>query len=417
MVWNGDDARGLPTRTAAVAKKVPGDAWYQPKSLWSIGYFRQAQGDTSRLRLTYSRNMLRNGTRWPCTLLRLAISPINYPIINGVAFNQQASEPGTEGAFSAQVLADVTIRINSPYRRGFSRQEINTSAYPALNTGQPKGEGGQSSLWGISYLKFDIPTYIGKNTSCAVRMAGYTPFTIRRQILDPLPVLNSLLAPPARAFAAYYERGGLFSGGQRLQAIRLNGANEPPGASVDNENRPQPDFFTGVPFGLPGMYGNPAGSLPVINFPPESSFSARSFTSQGMTSSGSSEMYGASVMIDQREYDDFLLDQMAAEGYALTDNNFQLAPLSMRIGSEASTSDGVSNNEWWTPGAPLCLTYDTITPALVYELPQPITLGPGEGLQVEASCPHYRDNLSGTSTQTCAGQVGISFNGYSKIEG
>ena len=86
---------------------------------------------------------------------------------------------------------------------------------------------------------------------------------------------------------------------------------------------------------------------------------------------------------------------------------------------KAKTSGCGSQESWWRDGAPLSLVSPTRTPALVGRLPVPITLQPGDGIDLELVFP------TGTEEYPWAGplefnnprvQMGVSFCGFAAIE-
>jgi hypothetical protein len=131
----------------------------------------------------------------------------------------------------------------------------------------------------------------------------------------------------------------------------------------------------------------------------------RSFKEQAPNRSGAAKLTGMRIMYNQITYDN-----------SVTIGTYGTDPpevLSNRIGTRARNISGT--NEWfWRPGAPLSLVLDTITPALVYSLPRPITLGPGDTLDVEMNFPGV---LSAQYEEDVPFQIGVSLNGFAAIEG
>ena len=95
-----------------------------------------------------------------------------------------------------------------------------------------------------------------------------------------------------------------------------------------------------------------------------------------------------------------------------------IAPVSTRIGSRVRLVGGPVNDYWWRPGAPMALTFDTTTPAAVYWLDEPITLMPGDALDVIAEV--RTDSFASEDINAAYAamyQFGISFNGFTAING
>ncbi len=118
------------------------------------------------------------------------------------------------------------------------------------------------------------------------------------------------------------------------------------------------------------------------------------------------------VHMDQIGNDNALANENAAF------DGVPIAPASLRMGSRVRTTNAGSGEDWWRPGAPLALTLDTITPAAVFMLPFPITLTPGDTLDVELVIPGVPPPavLPPLEVQR-AYNVGISLNGWAAIEG
>ena len=88
----------------------------------------------------------------------------------------------------------------------------------------------------------------------------------------------------------------------------------------------------------------------------------------------------------------------------------------LELGTRIRTTNGGSKEWWWREGAPLCLVFDTVTPATVYKMPYPITLGPGDTLDVELVVPPLPAGAVGGTALQHQVNTGISFNGWAAIE-
>lgn len=411
VAWAGDNARGLPIEVdpPSTAQMPSGGIWYQPRSLWGAAYIQNAVL-LPEARIQFEREQLRNGTRWPVTIERVALTPINYPIEHA---GDPVLAPASPWGMAYAALQGALIRISSPFRKSFARQEIAVGAYPAMATGQPLGEETyQSSLFGISYLEFDKPLFIPQRSACMFGLGGLTGV-----FYDPVGAAEISFARPQASpiFATMYfnEVGGLFSGSQR----RALGQMVP---DFPNQS-PQPDPSTGYPFPLPVDYSEVPGAPGALNWPPQMQLTGKQFGSQESTRSGSTHVYGMGAMIDQIEYDDDAASDAQGTGIDVDGGGFKISQLAARMGCRARMTHGVNTDEWWRPGAPLALVLDSITPALVYKLPNPITLGPGDTLSVEvrmAGTDYFQSTLDSVVLNNAARlQLGISFNGYTAIEG
>ena len=407
--WGSDDARGLPRANASeMPEAMPeGGVWYQPRSLWSVLFVATALSNYVDFPFTFKRKHFRNGTRWPITLNRMSICPVNYPIAYQDNDGAGVPNPYNPISYAMSVLKGASIRVSSPYRKAYSRQEIAVGSHPALPTWQPHGATGyDSSLFGVSYLKFDKPMIVPRESNLMVQSGGMSAVAFRPAEGVDVQFVSS----PIYSTYFFNEAGGMFSGAQRYQRGVLE-------QDFPNIN-PIPDLDTGYPFGLPGHYVYIPGAPGVTNWPPQAKLDPSTFDRQENSRSGSSMFYGMGIAVDQVLYDDAAAIFAAGEGWDTTGGGFRLSALSTRLGCRARMAKGVNTDWWWRPGAPMALVLDTITPALVYELPEPITLGPGESLNVEGRFPgiEYFGNTQGDDDEKQF-QVGISFNGFTAIEG
>jgi hypothetical protein len=144
-------------------------------------------------------------------------------------------------------------------------------------------------------------------------------------------------------------------------------------------------------------------------WPPEQTFDGRQFDAQESTRSGSTKLTDLRVHIDQRLYDTAMQTAFATPE--------QPTPMSLRTGTRIRLVNGGTKAWWWRPGAPLALVFDHITPANVYELPEPITLGPEEHLEVELLFPAAFPQPDEEPLEPTAYHLGVSLNGYAAIEG
>jgi hypothetical protein len=194
----------------------------------------------------------------------------------------------------------------------------------------------------------------------------------------------------------YQEEGGLFAGSARTFTSRLatlNGGVFVPANSEERWPYPKTD---GVAGGAPDLLSR--------NFwPPANHFNAQIFNRQESTRAGSTKITDMRCFIDQRQWDDESFTGLGVAGTPQT-------PYSMRLGTRIRTVNSGTKTWWWRPGAPMALTFDHITPANVYELPELITLGPGEQIDVELEFPQVQETQNDM-------QVAIALNGYAGIEG
>lgn len=365
--------------------------WYEPASLWSAAY--PSTADVAVRQARFNREHLRNGGRRPITLTRVALCPINYPleIANLPEFGQSI------GGSAIQYMAE--LRLSLPFRKNMSRYSIKLSNYTPMPTSQPSGPlPAQSSLWGASYLRFDKPMLLPRMGSIEMGLMQLKHIRVDGEVIFDRGNIA--------AHAYYHEKGGLFSGSTRIKGLVIPTDGSP--------NLPIPDPYSCIPYPIPPNYSavTYGGAVMYPLWPGSAAMTSREFEQQEATRSGSTEIYGMGVFIDQITYDDEAIDDIDEGAGAST---YKISQLSTRTGIRVRAKHSPSGDWWWRPGAPLALVLDTITPALVYELPEPITLEPGDALDAALVLPGstYTDGVSGPDGY----QIGIAFNGYTAVEG
>jgi hypothetical protein len=381
---------------------LPNDGfWYQPASLWSIAYV-DASAEVDSIRFNFKREHFRNPTRHPITINRFALNGVNYPVD---IMNVSTSE--LQSVANSAILNQATIAISAPYRKNYSRMTIPLAAYAPRPTGWVSGSTlSDSSLFGTNYLHFDKPILLPRKGALEVALTGMTSMISDCFGADPADNIEFPILPLRRGRFYYHEVGGLFSGSSRQKGLLV----------ISGENvAPIPDPYSGIPFAVPPGYDvfSDGGTVPVELWPPESRMTARDFEQQESTRSGSSQVYGMGVFIEQIDWDDDIKAQFLAKQATAAGRDYKIAMMASRLGCRARATHAPGSNDWWwRPGAPLCLVMDTITDALVYDLPQPITLSQGETLDVTMFVPGATAAAAGPGYQ-----VGISFNGWTSVEG
>jgi hypothetical protein len=340
---------------------------YEPRSLWSIANVRVAEDAPGPTRVRLPKRHFFNGERYPIELRRLSLCAVNYHLMDDtIRFFQHA---------------ELAISVPQRYHLN-TKRFLPVAGLTARPTWQPSTPFAplSSNLWGSSMLNFDNPLYIAKDAFIEWSLSAITPVS-DSDVLDPI-----------HAKMLYQEEGGLWPGSVRSHEVELPfiSTDVLPGFQFDPlEKWP---FF---PFGAPAVTGGTN-----IFWDPRGFFSGNRFLQQEHTRDGSTKLTDMRAAIDQRAYDEL---QVFA--------GVQPSPLHFRIGTRARMGNGGTKAWWWRPGAPLALVFDHITPACVYELKEPVTLGPGEQLDVEMLFPPI------VGEDTAEYHVGISFNGFAVIEG
>lgn len=358
---------------------------YEPRALWSMRSIGAA--DT---RVQFPREDLFNGTRHPITITRIAFTlPSSVfkeatPVVNPI-FEQEQPNP-------LSVANGLHFKISAPFRQHYMRFPICAGGSAPRSTPSMRDTPTpySSGLFGVNHLKLDKPLVLPREGSLELDLGGLNT-----------PVIDGVLAANLQAglnFSMNFQHaGGLFAGSTRHIAPTLL---VPIVAPVDLSE------FGATPALPPGADAVATfSSLPVAVFPPEDRFDARQYRQQQAARAGSEVLKSISIMFEQIDYDDAI---QASTTVSIPGT--PIVPLGNQIVSRIRTVDGGSGQWWWRPGAPVGLVFDTITEANVYPLPYPITLGPGEQLEVEAEFDRV---IAGAG----ASVVGISFNGYAAIEG
>ncbi|UCC73996.1 MAG: hypothetical protein JSV86_05415 [Gemmatimonadota bacterium] len=368
---------------------------YEPRSFWSIlSVTPPAQGgDPAGLVATFDREHFRNGTRHPIVLKRFALAAIGYALRG----NDNAAAPNALNyRNSAAIINECFLHISVPGRQEYSRERLRLSTWTPLPTGEPPGPPGTafSGPWGVCVMDFDHPLVLPQNGNLEL---DFTGVIVPGAVFNPGDQIQPALS------IAVKEQGGLFAGDSRIvvrqliQATRGQTPFDPEGAVP--------------PFDAFGVDPNPPSFANGIQgiWAPQTRFSARAFNQQNPNRGGAASLLGVRAHIDQIDWDTTFVANLGGANL--------LAPLSMKMGTRIRTVDSGTKMWWWRPGAPMCLVFDKMTPAQVYELPLPITLGPGDTIELELQIPDGALVGSPPAFVRPVTNIGVSFNGFAAIEG
>lgn len=395
---------------------VPG-LLYEPRALWSI-----ARVDTSENapgRLVLPREHFLNGGKYPITLTHITLAPIGFTFVeydDGDPLDQQNFR--NCGAAS---LAYVDLLITMPQRQNFVKHTVRLSTWTPEPHYTPKAKPDTtpdpavvpSSLWGVTRWMFDHPMIVPKLGDLEFQLSSFTNpgAGIAPSSIDDVPDTRFSVAffegPPYGPQAP--DKGKLlFPGNARLLRRERLRTLDP--FLFDVAGMPiQPDAF-----GTQTYNGLPAPTLTGNLWPPDQQLSAKSYGAQNATQDGSTAVQGFAVMIDQLDYD--------ADITAQANTTFQqvsprpLTPLALRVSARARMRNGGTGEFWWRQGAPLALVCPSTTPAQVYRLPCPVTLAPGDSLQLEVQAPPAPVVLGQVEVDPLY-QVGVGMCGFAAIEG
>lgn len=370
-----------------------GPTLFEPRVLWSVARVPVTSVDTAPQTVVMDRQHFFNGERYPVTIDRVLVSPINYAR-KRYADPTQAAGPA-EGLNANTNILGIKVTLSARQRQSYSRRPVPLvsfgdtptapqAPYEDTEAGTP---GLVSSYTGQVYRTFDKPLVIPRDTTIQFDLTAFDGNT---------PVQAADLV---KYQITFWEKYGIFGANARVHPER-------PGILADALNAGAQPF---------GGVLSPVALVPSQNassqlWPNGSSFPGRNFKRQSYSAEGAVEFIGMGVMIDQIDYDftnTTLVGSVA---------NTPMAMLAQRIGCRARLADSGSRAWWWRPGAPLALVMPTITPALVYVLDEPITLTRGDRVEVELTIPPVTLDGQGAAISR-TDEVGVALSGYAAIEG
>ncbi len=385
---------------AAEARQIDHGLSFEPRAFWDVATVDAispaAQGNEQLIVLN-SANFY-NAQRWPIVIDRITYAPINY-LLKRYA---KAGGGTPHGFFAASNIflprATMAVRL----RTAFSNEPMVVSmeaTEPSYGGGPPSMDTERfwSSNFGHVYYKFPKVMELPQDANIQFDLSVFDGVT---NAGAPAPVAH---ARWATAFHEYLHHD-LRLGGARVFGAPLAGASA----------------TTQSPFGevISPVATIPGNLTSSATFPPQHQPTPREFDAQSPVASNSieetriSRFYGISVAIDQIDYD----DNAAAALLAAAGASFQPCMLAMRIAARARTRGGGTQAWWWREGAPLALVMPTITPASVIKLARPITIAPGDQLEVELRIPPQLPDATNVLAEATY-SVGIGFNGHAVIAG
>jgi hypothetical protein len=297
----------------------------------------------------------------------------------------------------------VEIAVAAPYSVHWGRRDFIATQTPPRPTAEPGFDldpdlGYASGAWGLARWEFDKTLWLPRNSTLQLDLSpAAVPNLAGLPNLPDEELVSSIVFDEVQT--------GIFGGNNRLaeRTQRLWAQ----GNRLAELGLPAADAFGALALG---------GQGDAVTWPASGQFQNRIFNRQETNRGQDKNAYAAfAVMVDQISYDD------AIQVVAAPISGSPLAPITTRMVARARCANGGTNEWWWRPGAPLCLVAPTITPALVYDLPEPIVLGPGEQLELEVQVPPgvLITPAVGSSIPSLfqpTYQIGISFTGYASIE-
>jgi hypothetical protein len=356
---------------------------FEPRALWDVQ--RVVSTAEEQTVLFDTREAFMNGSRYPIEITEISLAPINYLAAADLA---GAGRNSGQAAFNA---AEMVLAVRQ--RQNYSRFPIRLPGYSAMPSQEPSTRfvnlastdlRNSSGLLGVSHKRFDRPLVLPQYGAVEIALSTY---------IGAAPALATT-APPTFS-VAWFESGGLLEGSSRtLTRKPLRDAASPESALYGQV----------IPFNgeIPSLLATNA------TFPPEHLFTTKEFRAQSPTAQGGQRFTGVTVQIDQIDYDAIF------SGGGVPPVDAPMTPLSLRTGCRVRTTDGGTKMDWWRPGAPIGLVLNTISAALTYRLPRPLTLEPGDQMEVELTVP---PNTAGEGQQADTYSIGVALNGYAAIQG
>ncbi len=429
----------MSTETARIAKLVEArqqqsaqaeavydeGIWFAPRSLWTVGVIDTAAvpASATAIEIGFNRENLRNGSRHPIQINRIAFSIVGNPYERTTEEDFTRASGGFHNMGGA--INDVRARISVPFRQHYNREMPVVSSVSPRAVGQPPvqrtaGFENDSSLWGMSVLNFDRPLYIGRQTGIEWGLSSFTAMQVGLATGHAAPAIPANAAVVMPATMSWLEEGGFFAGSARSRKVNIR-ADSSVGRFVAALGRaPATDeeirqlIERGQPLPLPFGTATPPAYAGTTDFPfwdPVSSYPGNDFKRHSATRGGAVKINGMTLALDQIDVDDFTTKTFGAGPLTET----KMAQFSSSIGMRTRINGGVDSTWWARQGIPVNLFMDTVTSAAVYDLDVPLTLMPGDSVNLTVEVPG--EALAGVDITAGRYSVGVALNGFTAIEG
>jgi len=376
---------------------------YEPRALWSISTIDTQLGATKdgvsvfpSNRLLFGQNDFLNGEKYPLTLRYLCVDAPGYTwdtFSDNAALSQANFRNDRVSQFDRARLS-IAVMGRHYYNRDF----MDAIAIGAIPTSEPRVDvdadvdvlSANPRQFNVYRWTFDEEMDLANDGASEFWLSGF-------RIPGFAGLGAPVLADMPQASIAFHQGGGAFWGGAGRRA------------------RFQPLTSSNAPIPRDGFANSVLAALSAQAWPSGTRFNAKDFLAQ--TPNGfpgaTNRVHGFSVAIDQRAWDAYVLTEAAAAGA----QRGILASLGGLIATKARGAQGRSGTQawWWRPGAPLSLVSPTMTTARVYQLPEPITLAPGDSLRVQLEVPD--DVVVAASPIPSYYQLGVSLCGEAAIRG
>lgn len=341
------------------------DSVFEPRVLWSTARYqavtRTSNQPPNRIRLT-ERDFL-NGEHYPITLRYLLL---DTPGVLMDDLDTALVQTETFRQARAAMLDNISVTVSARGLRHFARYPHALRAMGKVPTDEPR-------------LPDAAAIVGGTNVQRNARLFNTFRWTFDKKLrLPPDAVIQAefsaiadygfLPAQYPQASLAFHQAGGGFANGSaRVQRFTLV-----PGARSN------------LPFPIDAYQTQITGTGTGPTWPSTTRFNERNFLGQNTSGAGSANvMSGFSVAFDQRAWEAEVAAALPFGPSGVIGSVGNLIGCRMRV----PPGNGGSGAYWWREGAPLSLVCPTMTTAHVYPLPQPITLQPGQSLEVELEFP------------------------------
>jgi len=360
---------------------------YEPRAYWDVGTFLPdlVPTDTNQAQreIVFNKDSFRNISRNPVKLTKFNLCMVGA-----------ASQDGLN------LLSQASFFLSAPNRQSWSFTPLEASTWKQDQKGDPSmlysATPRVSGLMGTSRWMFDHHFELPRDGVIQFDVSGVGYTTTESP--------NNVDGGAYYTFA-FFEDGGRFGGNARIR-----------------QREPIRECPVALALGqTAGIW--PAGNLPTFpyGYVPKGAgpFSSKTWADEGQFKTKTwreneitrgqmgSRVAGFQVLVDQIETD----DRVAANPLLPVP-----APMATRLITRCRTTAGPTGEWWWREGAPLALVSPDAGPALTYTLPRPITLEPGDQLQLECLTPRvYLPEAE--QFRLFPFNIGVSFTGFAEVSG
>jgi hypothetical protein len=400
---------------AELLTRVPG-IYYEPRALWGssliVGVNDGENPDNVirvRTATPFQKNAFLNGERVPYVLTHMLVQwcqPGGYLDYNtGRLASRVGVSVGRKG--TARFGRNSPPLILDPVPRSEAYQQVSlTSSTSAAATGDKNLGGVLNALPTLNTCRwdFDHPCVAPADTQLEIMVGARLPTADDTTAASVRACVN--LYAPSSAPANF--PGNAFTAQElEVRQLTLSAATDRFAEQMYQLNSQlrvlSTDSFT-PPTAVP-FVGYTGGTEP-IPFPPRSQLSGTATKRQKANFRAPAALGGFAVTIDERDLD---------EGKRL-----DVGPLSVTTPIRIRSRNGGSGAYWWRDYAPLSMVTPSMTPATVSKLRMPLTLAPGEELDVSLLLRGF-GNINGIGsgvapTRVTPSMCYISFCGFAAYE-